>query len=89
MITQEYRNNRAHFPHGELAKYRGEWVAFSADGCRIVASAATVTQLEEQLQRSSQTLPRLSWNGCPAPPKIVCSAPENPCNAGFPYQTSS
>ena len=60
MITQEYRNNRARFPQAELAKYHGMWVAFSADGCRIVASAETVAQLEEQLAA-----------GHPNPPQVV------------------
>ena len=49
MITQEYRTNRARFPRAEVAKYQGTWVAFSADGCRIVASGETVDQLEERL----------------------------------------
>jgi hypothetical protein len=49
VISQEYRNNRARFPHTELAKYRGAWVAFSADGCRIVACGETVEKLEENL----------------------------------------
>jgi hypothetical protein len=49
MISQEYRTNRARFPHAELAKYQGSWVAFSADGCRVVASGETVDGLEDQL----------------------------------------
>jgi hypothetical protein len=49
VVTQEYRNNRARFPHAELAKYRGSWVAFSADGRRIVARGETVEQLEREI----------------------------------------
>jgi hypothetical protein len=49
MVSQEYRTNRALFPRAELAKYQGAWVAFSADGCCIVASGETVEQLEEQI----------------------------------------
>lgn len=49
MITQEYRDNRARFPHAELAKYQGSWVAFSSDGRRIVARGETVEQLEQQI----------------------------------------
>jgi len=49
VITQEYRTNRARFPQAEAARYRGLWVAFRADGCRIVASGETVEQLEERL----------------------------------------
>ena len=49
MITQQYRTNRARFPKAELAKYHGAWVAFSADGCRIVARGETIEQLEERI----------------------------------------
>ena len=49
MVTQEYRSNRARFPRAELAKYQGAWVAFSADGSRIVARGETVEQLEQQI----------------------------------------
>jgi hypothetical protein len=49
MITKEYRQNRERFPRDELAKYQGAWVAFSADGCCIVAHGETVEQLEQQV----------------------------------------
>lgn len=49
MITQEYRNNRARFPHAELAKYFGSWVAFSSDGRRILARGETIELLEQQI----------------------------------------
>jgi hypothetical protein len=32
--------NRAAFPIEELAKYAGQWVAWSPDGTRVAASAA-------------------------------------------------
>lgn len=49
MITREYRTNRAQFPHAELVKHQGTWVAFSADGRRILACGETVEQLEQQI----------------------------------------
>jgi hypothetical protein len=49
VVTQEYRDNRARFPWSELVKYAGTWVAFSADGRRVIASGETVEQLEERL----------------------------------------
>jgi hypothetical protein len=49
MNRQQYRNNRVTFPSTELEKYRGQWVAFSPDGHRIVAGAADLGGLEEQL----------------------------------------
>ena len=52
MVTQQYRSNRARFPQVELAKYHGAWVAFSSDGCHIVARGETVGELEEQILAS-------------------------------------
>jgi len=67
MITQEYRNNRSRFAPTDLARYRGAWVAFSADGCRIVASAETVAQLEEQIAAAHQTPPHVVLEWLPGP----------------------
>lgn len=44
---QEYRENRARFSFSELKKYRGQWVAFSQDGLRIVASSDDLTALDQ------------------------------------------
>jgi len=49
MNTRQFQGNRSAFPAGELAKYRGQWIAFSSDGRRIVAGAADLERLEEQL----------------------------------------
>ncbi len=49
MNGQQYRNNRSDFPLTELAKHRGQWVAFSPDGRRILAGAEAIECLEEQL----------------------------------------
>jgi len=46
----EYSQNRRIFPPEELAKYAGQYVAFSLDGIRIIASGATEDDLEKQLQ---------------------------------------
>jgi hypothetical protein len=54
VISQEYRNNRAQYTHAELAKYQATWVAFSADGRRILAHGETVAQLEQQLAANGQ-----------------------------------
>jgi hypothetical protein len=43
--TLAYRKNRARFPLAELQKFDGQWVAFSADGGHIVASASTIVDL--------------------------------------------
>jgi len=63
MITQEYRTNRARFPEEALVQYHGGWVAFCADGCRVVASGGTVKQVEEQLAAAGEDPQRivLEW----------------------------
>ena len=40
------RENRARFPLSELAKYYGQWVAFSLDGRRIIASSEDLATLD-------------------------------------------
>ena len=46
MNPQEYLANRACFPHAVLAKYSGQWVAFSGDGRRIIASSDDLLTLD-------------------------------------------
>jgi hypothetical protein len=45
--VQEFRDNRARHPLSDLMKYRGQWVAFSADGRRVVASSDSLETLDE------------------------------------------
>jgi hypothetical protein len=49
-----YENNRVKFPLEELRKYAGQWVAFSMDGRRILASAETIPDLEKQLTATGE-----------------------------------
>jgi hypothetical protein len=46
---REYLKNRQAFPLDELRKYRGRYIAFSLDGLRILASGATMEEVEEHL----------------------------------------
>jgi hypothetical protein len=39
MNMQEFLRNRVAFPMDELAKHHGEWVAWSPDGTRLVATS--------------------------------------------------
>ena len=41
--------NRAGFPPTELAKYRGQWIAFDGDCTHILAAADDIAQVEEKL----------------------------------------
>jgi hypothetical protein len=54
--TKDYRENRAKFPPEELRKYDGQWVAFSADGKRIVAAASTIGELSNQVTTIQEDL---------------------------------
>lgn len=49
MDTRQFRENRSAFSAAELAKYRGQWVAFSGDGRRVVASAPDFVELDALL----------------------------------------
>ncbi len=42
--------NRAAFPVEELARYAGRWVAWSPDGSRIAANAASPELLDDLLR---------------------------------------
>jgi hypothetical protein len=67
VITSTFRFNRARFPREELARYRGQWVAFSADGCRILASGETVERLEENLAALGEDPQQAVLEGIPGP----------------------
>ncbi len=54
--TSIYRQNRAAFPLDELRKRNGQWVAFSADGKRIVAGAATLSELADRVRALQQDM---------------------------------
>ena len=49
-----YEQNRAKVPLDELRRYDGQWVAFAADGSRILAGAATIAELEDHLTSVGQ-----------------------------------
>jgi hypothetical protein len=54
--TSVYRENRAKFSIEELRRRDGQWVAFSADGQRIVAGAATIVELADQVRAAQEDL---------------------------------
>jgi hypothetical protein len=54
MDTQQIRENRSAFPAAELVKYRGQWVAFSGDGRRVVAGAPDLVELDALLVRMGE-----------------------------------
>ena len=49
MYPQEYVKNRRDLPLTDLANYRGQWVAFSLDGRRIIAGNEDLARLDEMI----------------------------------------
>ncbi len=47
MDMQEYLKNRLTFSIEELGKHRGEWVAWSPDGTRLVAASRDPEALDD------------------------------------------
>ena len=78
MLTQEFRQNRSRFPREELEKHRGQWVAFSPDGRRIVASAPTLESLEERLRLAGEDARHLAFEGIPGPADDISLGAEEP-----------
>jgi hypothetical protein len=57
--------NRAQFPPTELARYSGQWVAWSPDGSRIVAHAEFPDVLEELVIQAGEDPERCVLEGIP------------------------
>ena len=55
-MMKTYRQNRERFPAGDLKRYDGQWVAFSADGRRIVASGESIGQVSERVGAAREDL---------------------------------
>jgi hypothetical protein len=54
MDMQTYLKNRVAFPLGELAKHRGEWVAWSPDGTRLVATSRDPEALDDLVRAAGE-----------------------------------
>jgi hypothetical protein len=60
-----YAVNRALFPVEELARHRGEHVAFSLDGTRIVAHGAIEEEVIAELERLGLSSADVGWTYVP------------------------
>jgi hypothetical protein len=65
MNMQEYLKNRAAFPLAELAKHRGEWVAWSRDGTRLVATSRDPDALDDLIRAAGEDPERCPVTGIP------------------------
>lgn len=61
-----YARNRRTIPFDKLTCYAGRWVAFSADGTRVVASGNTINELDANLQAAGIDAGEVGWERIPA-----------------------
>jgi len=61
------RASRSQFPRDELAKYCGQWVAFSSDGRRVVAGNENLERLGERLAANGEDLQQVVFEYVPGP----------------------
>jgi hypothetical protein len=57
-IDPAYFKNRPNFPPQELLKYKDQYIAWSYDGTRVIASDENVEQLYDRLQANGFDLAR-------------------------------
>ncbi len=57
--------NRAAFPPEELVRFAGQWVAWSPDGTRVVASADAPAALEDLVRAAGEDPARCVLEGIP------------------------
>jgi hypothetical protein len=65
MNMQEFLKNRAAFPVAELAKHRGEWVAWSPDGTRLVAASRNPDALDDLIRAAGENPETCPVTGIP------------------------
>jgi hypothetical protein len=68
---RQFLANRAAFPPEQLAKYVGQWVAWSPDGSRVAASAPDPEMLDDLLRECGEDPARCVLEGIPDDEGIV------------------
>ena len=71
MNMQEYLKNRVAFPLDELAKHRGEWVAWSPDGTRLIATSRTPDALDDLILAAGENPEDCPIEGIPETDSVV------------------
>jgi hypothetical protein len=62
-----YLENRRRIPPEELAPYAGQWVAFSGEGTRILASGPDLATAEANLAALGVPGDEVGWARIPGP----------------------
>jgi len=65
MDMQPYLKNRLAFPLDELARHRGEWIAWSPDGTRIVATSCSLDGIDALIRAAGEDPENCPIEGIP------------------------
>jgi hypothetical protein len=68
---RKYLANRAMFPVDELAKYAGQWIAWSPDGAQIVAHANDPRALDDLIRAAGADPEECLVEGIPAEDSVI------------------
>ena len=60
MLLREFQDNRGRIPVAELRKYRGQWVAISPDGRRIIAGSDDLVALDQLIVAAGEDPERVA-----------------------------
>jgi len=69
----EFRRNQSRFPRQELQKYNGQYVAWSADGTRILAADADPAQVDALLVEAGYDPGEILVNRVAIPEEVAWS----------------
>jgi hypothetical protein len=64
--VRAYLRSRTNFPIATLAKFAGQWIAWSPDGKRIIANAADEASLDALICRAGEDPSQCIVEGIPA-----------------------
>ena len=71
MNMQEYLKNRQQFPLEELARHQGEFIAWSPDGMRNVASAVDLEDLDDLIRAAGHDPENCLIEGIPNADTVI------------------
>lgn len=65
MSLTQFQKNRQEFPIDELHKYAGNYIAWSPDGSRIVASSPDLEVLDQRVRAAGEDPQQCAIEGVP------------------------
>jgi hypothetical protein len=71
MNMQEYLKNRIAYPLENLAKHRGEWIAWSPDGTHVVAASRNPEALDGLVRAAGEDPEECAIEGIPDADSVI------------------